>query len=155
MINPRHIVATVSTATVMAAALLATFENEIRRTYLDPVGIPTACIGHTGPEVKLGQRYTAEQCQVFLQRDLLEANADIDRCIKAPLTVGQRAAMLSFAFNVGGQKFCGSSVARRLNAADYAGACAELSRWVYAGGRVLPGLVKRRAAERALCERRS
>lgn len=155
MINPRHLVATVSAVTVMAAALLATFEGEIRHTYLDPIGIPTACVGHTGPDVRLGQRYTAEQCQALLQQDLLEANADIDRCIKAPLTVGQRAAMISFVFNVGGKKFCGSGVARRLNAADYAGACAELSRWVYAGGRVLPGLVKRRAAERAMCERKT
>ncbi|MCX7206104.1 MAG: lysozyme [Proteobacteria bacterium] len=155
MINSRHIAASASAVTVIAAALLATFEGEIRQTYLDPIGVPTACIGHTGPEVKLGQRYTAERCQVLLQQDLLEANADVDRCIKAPLTVGQRAAMVSFVFNVGGKKFCGSGVARRLNAADYAGACAELSRWVYAGGRVLPGLVKRRAAERAMCERKT
>ena len=69
------------------------------------------------------------------------------------MTDGQKAAFLSFAFNVGAQKFCGSTLVKKANQGDMPGACAELSRWTYAGGRELPGLVKRRAAERALCER--
>ena len=56
------------------------------------------------------------------------------------------------AFNVGNARFCSSTLARKANAGDMAGACAELSRWTYAGGKPLPGLVKRRATERAICE---
>jgi lysozyme len=73
-------------------------------------------------------------------------------CINHPLTDGQKAAFLSFAFNVGNGNFCGSTLVRKANAGDMRGACAELSRWVYAGGKELPGLVRRRAAERAMCE---
>ena len=63
------------------------------------------------------------------------------------------AAFLSFAFNVGNGAFCGSTLTRKANAGDMPGACAELSRWTYAGGKQMPGLVIRRAAERQLCER--
>ena len=73
-------------------------------------------------------------------------------CIKRPMTDGQKAAFLSFAFNVGNRAFCDSTLARKANAGDMAGACAELSRWTYAGGKQLPGLVRRRATERAVCE---
>jgi lysozyme len=66
-----------------------------------------------------------------------------------------QAASVSFAYNVGAQAFCGSTMARKLRAGDMPGACAELSRWVYAKGELLPGLVRRRAAERAMCEGRA
>lgn len=64
----------------------------------------------------------------------------------------RRAALASFVYNVGEGQFSRSTLLRKLNAGDAREACAELSRWVYAGGRVLTGLVKRRAAERELCE---
>ncbi|PRG74053.1 glycosyl hydrolase, partial [Burkholderia multivorans] len=67
---------------------------------------------------------------------------------------------VSFAYNVGAGAYCGSTTAKRFNAGDWKGACRALNeadngrpQWVTAGGRVLPGLVKRRAEERALCER--
>jgi lysozyme len=58
---------------------------------------------------------------------------------------------VSFAYNVGGGNYCGSTLVRKLNAGDTAGACNELTRWTRAKGIVLPGLVKRREAERQLC----
>lgn len=64
----------------------------------------------------------------------------------------QRAAFLSFAFNVGDDAFCRSTLVRMVNAGDINSACAELSRWTYASGTQLPALVRRRAAERQLCE---
>ena len=73
--------------------------------------------------------------------------------MRTPLTDGQKAAFLSFAFNVGNGAFCSSTLVRKANTGDMPGACSELSKWVYAGGKQLPGLVKRRAAERAMCER--
>ncbi|ALD93454.1 lysozyme [Cupriavidus gilardii CR3] len=133
-----------------AVPLVAAFEGLRQTAYLDPVGIPTACFGAT-KGVRLGQVYTREQCDDLLAKDLLEANAGVNSCVRVPLSEGQRTALVSFAYNVGRGKFCGSTLVRKLNAGDYVGACNELPRWVYAKGVKLPGLVNRRAQERALC----
>lgn len=130
--------------------LVATFEGLRQRAYLDPVGIPTACFGATHG-VRLGQTYTREQCDDLLAKDLLDANAGVDSCVRVPLTSNQRAALVSFVYNVGRGNFCGSTLVRKLNAGDPVGACNELPKWVYAKGVKLPGLVKRREAERQLC----
>ena len=139
-------------ATALAIPLVMLYEGTVLQSYRDPIGIITACVGHTGPELRMGQRYTRQQCEDMLYGDLLKHAQALD-CIKQPMTDGQKAAFLSFAFNVGNKAFCDSTLARKANAGDMAGACAELSRWTRAGGRELPGLVKRRAAERELCER--
>ena len=139
-------------AVVLAVPLVEKYEGTVLRSYRDPVGIITACTGHTGPELKMGQTYTRQQCEEMLYKDLAK-HADALSCVRAPLTDGQRAAFLSFAFNVGDDAFCRSTLVRKANAGDIEGACAELSRSTYAGGKELPGLVKRRAAERQLCER--
>ena len=139
-------------ATALAIPLVMLYEGTVLQSYRDPIGIITACVGHTGPELRMGQRYTRQQCEDMLYGDLLKHAQALD-CIKQPMTDGQKAAFLSFAFNVGNRAFCDSTLARKANAGDMAGACAELSRWTRAGGRELPGLVKRRAAERELCER--
>ncbi len=138
-------------AVALAVPLVAKYEGTVLRSYRDPVGIVTACTGHTGPELKIGQTYTRQQCEDMLYKDLAK-HADALACVSQPLTDGQRAAFVSFAFNVGEGAFCGSTLVRKANAGDIDGACAELSRWTYAGGKQLPGLIKRRAAERQLCE---
>lgn len=137
-------------ALVLPVVLL--YEGTVHSTYKDPASILTACTGHTGPELRMGQTFTKEQCETMLYGDLLK-HADALNCIKTPLADNQKAAFLSFAFNVGNKAFCDSTLVRKANAGDLPGACAELSRWTRAGGRELPGLVKRRAAERELCER--
>ena len=139
-------------AVAMVLPVVLLYEGTVHSTYKDPIGIVTVCTGHTGPELRMGQRYTKEQCETMLYDDLLK-HADALSCIKTPLADNQKAAFLSFAFNVGNGAFCKSTLARKANAGDLMGACAELSRWVMAGGRELPGLVKRRAAERQLCEK--
>ena len=139
-------------AVALVVPLVMLYEGTVLQSYRDPIGIITACVGHTGPELRMGQRYTRQQCEDMLYGDLLKHAQALD-CIKRPMTDGQKAAFLSFAFNVGNKAFCDSTLARKANAGDMAGACAELSRWTRAGGRELPGLVKRRAAERELCER--
>ena len=139
-------------AAALAVSAVAFYEGTVQRTYRDPIGIITACTGHTGPELEMGQTFTREQCDDMLAKDLLQHAAALD-CIRTPMADGQKAAFLSFAFNVGNGAFCGSTLARKANAGDMRGACAELSRWTLAGGRELPGLVKRRTADRALCER--
>ena len=141
-------------ALAIAIPLVAVYEGEVRRTYKDPVGILTACYGHTGPELKMGQTFTAAQCNTMLYEDLAK-HADALVCIKQPLADHQAAAFLSFAFNVGTPNFCGSSLVRKANAGDMAGACAELSRWTYSKGKYFQGLANRRASERAVCEGRA
>ena len=141
-----------ASSVALVIPLVVYYEGVVLRTYADPINKITACTGHTGPELRMGQRYTKEQCETMLYGDLLK-HADALNCIKTPLADNQKAAFLSFAFNVGNGAFCKSTLARKANAGDLMGACAELSRWVMAGGRELPGLVKRRAAERQLCEK--
>lgn len=128
------------------------FEGVMLRAYEDPIGIVTVCAGHTKTAM-LGQAYTPEECAVILQEDLAEHAEGVLAC--APTLEGQTgplAAAVSFTFNVGVGAFCRSTMARKFNAGDIMGACAELSRWINAGGKPLKGLIKRRAAERALCE---
>lgn len=141
-------------AIALAVPLVAHFEGYVPWVYRDPIGRLAACYGHDDQTMTPGKRFTAAECQAMLDEDLLKHAEAID-CIKRPLTDGQKAAFLSFAFNVGNSAFCGSTLVRKANAGDMAGACAELSRWTLAGGKELPGLVRRRAAERAVCEGKS
>lgn len=147
-----------ATVGVACAATLLTcvprFEGTILRGYRDPIGIVTACSGHTATAV-LGRPYTPEECQRLLVDDLVSRAEGVDSCLDGAvqgLPVGAHAAAISFAFNVGVPTFCQSTMARLLLQGDIQGACAQLPRWVYAGGKPLPGLVKRRQAERDICE---
>lgn len=132
--NPAARIAVSGLAAVVAAAALAVpmiaeHEDVVLKSYPDPVQIPTACAGHTGPEVKLGQTFTLDQCMRILAADTVEHGLALDRCIARPVPNETRAAFTSFAFNVGARAACGSAAIRKLNAGDLKGACAELSRW--------------------------
>lgn len=134
----------------VATPLVADFEGLRLGAYLDPVGIPTACYGTTRG-VKLGQQFTKEQCDILLSQELSAAIATVDRYAVPKLTQYQYAAFGSFVYNVGEGNFKNSTLLRLLNAGDIIGACNQLPRWVYAKGIKLPGLVRRREAERRLC----
>lgn len=151
--NPRAGYVVAAAVAALATPVVLHFEGEIRRGYRDPIGIVTACVGHT-ETAQMGRTYTAEECSALLKKDLAEHDAKLMACVKHELPPNVHAAMLSFTFNVGANAACSSTMMRKLNEGDFMGACAELSRWVYAGGKQLPGLVKRRAAERRLCENR-
>ncbi|AJX18540.1 glycosyl hydrolase [Burkholderia pseudomallei] len=126
----------------------------------DPIGIVTACYGDT-KDVHAGQRFTPAECRARLEQRLIEHAEPVLRC--TPVLRGrtyQLAAAVSFAYNIGAGAYCGSITAKRFNAGDWKGACQAMNesdngwpQWVTARGRVLPGLVKRRAEERAICER--
>ena len=73
--------------------------------------------------------------------------------VKVPLNPNQFGALTSFTYNLGAGNLRSSTLLRKLNAGDYAGAAAEFARWNKAGGKVLKGLTRRRAAERALFEK--
>jgi lysozyme len=138
-------------AVALLVPVVMLFEGYRPTVYADPIGRLAVCYGHDDQRLTPGQTYTRQQCDELLAADLLEHAAAL-RCIDRPLTDGQKAAFVSFAFNVGTSAFCGSMLARKANAGDMAGACAELSRWTYAGGKQLSGLVNRRAEERRMCE---
>ncbi len=128
-------------------------EGTVNKGYLDPVRIPTKCSGDT-TDVVVGRIYTDEECRVSLDTQLLAHARPVLVC--SPELKDQPyilAATIDLTYNIGASAYCRSTVAKRFRAGDYAGGCAAMSAWVYAGGRKLPGLVKRRADNRALCER--
>jgi lysozyme len=126
-------------------------EGTVFETYPDAIGVLTACTGHTGPELKMGQTFTPQECTDTLSQDLLVAARGVLQCTHVPLSVNEKAAFISFAFNVGVKNYCGSTLVAMLNAGDHYGACKQLLRWNRASGVVLRGLTNRRKAEEALC----
>lgn len=110
----------------------------------------TICYGHT-KGVKEGDTATGEQCVRWAHDDAREHGLDISNCVAVYVPHDSAVAFVSFASNAGAPNFCRSTLNKKLNAGDLAGACNELPRWVYAQGIKLPGLVNRRADERALC----
>jgi len=150
-VKTRIVTATLSAALGVAGAVVVYYEGKENRAYRDPVGIVTICYGHTAT-ARLGQTHTDEECDRLLQADLGDAFNAVDDAVIVELPVERRAALASFVYNVGEGAFRNSTLLRKLNAGDTAGACKELDRWVHAGGKVLPGLVKRRQTERELCE---
>lgn len=127
--------------------LIKRFEGLRLEAYRDSVGIPTIGYGHTHG-VKMGDVITGAQADDFLREDLKVAELTINTNAKVKLTQGQFDALASFVFNLGSGNFVKSTLLKKLNTGDYAGAADEFGKWVNAGGKKLPGLVKRRAAER-------
>lgn len=136
----------------IAVTIVGGFEGLRRVAYMDPVGIPTACFGET-KGIKMGMKFTMAECESMLMDSLELANKAVNHCVRVPLTDTRRAALVSFTYNIGGTAFCGSTLVKKLNAGDTVGACDQLLRWDRAKGIRLPGLTKRRAAERDLCMR--
>lgn len=142
------------------AVILAAFgmvqhhEGLVLKPYKDPVGVLTACAGETNREVvTMRKAFTRDECMVLLGASMLEHAQRLDQCIHVPLKQHEAVAVLSFGYNVGTGAACGSTMVRMINAGAPASQwCAQLSRWTYAGNRQLPGLVKRRAEERKVCE---
>lgn len=131
-------------------ALIKTFEGLSLTAYLDPVGIWTIGYGHTAPWIKSGDWIYREEADEILKEDLLEAEQAVARSVAVPLTQNQFDALVSFTFNVGPGAFRSSTLLRLLNMANYLAASAQFPRWIYAGKITLPGLVRRRIAERQL-----
>lgn len=140
-------------AIAIAGVLVAHFEpgRDRGRPYIDPAGVLTVCDGHTGPDIDPSRIYTDAECDAWRETDLAQADAAIQRLVIVPLNDWQRAALIDFVYNVGAGNLAKSTLLRRLNAGDYDGACDEYRRWVYAGGRRLPGLVTRREVDAWVC----
>lgn len=134
-------------------AFVTRHEGEILKVYKDPVGIKTAGVGHTGPEVDalpLGSKITKKQSQGWLQEDLHEAEEGVASLVKVELAQEMFDALVSLVFNIGRFNFAKSTLLKKLNQGDYNGAAAEFPKWSNAKGKKLPGLVRRRMEEQAL-----
>jgi len=122
--------------------------------YRDPVSVLTIGYGHTSmagePKVYAGQKITRAEALTILHRDINRFAVGMMKFIRVSLTQGQFDALVSLSFNIGLGAFKKSTLLRKLNAGDFEGAASEFPKWRKAGGRVLPGLVKRRAMEKAL-----
>jgi lysozyme len=114
--------------------------------YKDSAGVWTVGYGSTGHDVKPGLKITMKRAEELLASDVAEA-ADAVNKYALPCTQGQFDALTDFVFNLGEGAFARSTLLRKHQAGNYTGAAQEFARWIYAGGKPLPGLIKRRAAE--------
>lgn len=138
-------------AAVLLATLLTRWEGTELKAYQDLVGVWTVCTGDTSA-VTPGMVETPEGCSYRLDRQMERHVAGAVRCTPGIRAVPEFAAAAgSLAYNIGVDGYCRSSIARRFNAEDYAGACDAFLLYDKAGGRVIRGLQKRRQAERSLC----
>ena len=140
-----------SATLALTGGTIAVHEGYVPGTYVDPVGIVTACFGHTSQRLTLGMEMSEHDCLQLLADDLTRHNEQLLQAVSAPLSEHEHAAYLSFHYNIGTGNFRSSTLLRHLNAGRRVAACNELPHWVYAKGIKLPGLVTRRAQERELC----
>lgn len=137
---------------------IAVHEGNKLTAYLDSVGVLTIGVGHTSaagpPVVKKGMKITAAESDEILSRDLAAVEADVNNLVKVPLTQNQFDALVSIVFNIGGPAFRRSTLLKKLNAKDYAGAADQFRVWnkgTVDGKKVaIKGLTNRRNDERAL-----
>lgn len=138
-----------------AGKLTQDFEGFSATPYQDSAGVWTYLYGSTRdldgnpvrPDTPPGDQTLG---LALLARDLRSAIETIQSDVHVPLTDGEEEALADFIYNIGQGNFERSTLLRMLNAGDYAGAADQFERWNMAGGKVLAGLVRRRAAERAL-----
>ncbi len=132
---------------------IATHEQYRGDAYLPtPNDVPTIGFGSTAG-VKMGDKTDPVRALMRLSDELEEEYVNkIKKCIHVPLYMYEFSAFVSMSYNIGANAFCNSTLVKKLNLGDYAGACAEISRWNKQGGKTLAGLTKRREEERAICE---
>jgi len=141
-----------------AVNLVVEFEGFRAAPYQDPVGVWT--IGYGSTRDSQGQAVTAatpvvteDLAKALVARDLMAAAVAVNGNTHVALNANQRAALQDFVYNLGSGNFKSSTLLRKLNAGDYAGAAAEFDKWDMAGGKHLAGLLRRRQAETDLFQR--
>ena len=130
-------------------SLIKTFEGLYLTAYQCPAGKWTIGWGCTDG-VTPGMTITEAQAEAWLKREVAQFEGAVSAAVTVPLNQHEFDALVSFAYNVGAGALRSSTLLKKLNSGDRAGAAKEFDRWNRGGGRVLPGLVRRRAAEREL-----
>ena len=131
--------------------LIKSFEGLRLSAYRCPADIPTIGYGTTAG-VKMGDTITKERAEQLLREDVTRFEQQVSRMVNVPLTQGQFDALVSFTYNLGPGALEKSTLLDHLNRGDYDSAAEQFGRWVHGGGKILPGLVRRRASERKLFE---
>jgi lysozyme len=132
-------------------ALIKQFEGLSLKAYLCPARVWTIGYGTTRG-VKPGQVISEEEAEAMLRADVARFAQGVAERLQVPVTQGQFDALVSLAYNIGLSAFGKSTLLRLLNDSKYSLAAEQFPRWNKAGGKVLSGLTKRRAAERAMFE---
>lgn len=130
--------------------LICRFEGFSPVIYICPAGYPTIGYGHLITEANKEQFLDGvdeDEALELLRKDVAVAERAVLRLISVPLTQGQFDALVSFTFNLGSGALQRSTLRRKINREEHDDVAAELMKWVWAGGRKLKGLVKRRKAE--------
>lgn len=123
------------------------------RAYRCPAGVLTIGWGHTnahGRQFDANAIWTQGECDAEFERDMEIFERAVRRLVKVPLEQHQFDALVSFAYNVGERAFAASTLLRLINAGNFDDAAHQFHRWRRAGGRIMPGLVRRRASEALL-----
>ncbi len=131
-------------------SLIKRFEGFSPTIYLDAAGLPTIGYGHLlrPGEAEMFRRGISHEAAIaLLIKDVEVAERSVLRLIALPLTNGQFDALVSFTFNLGGGALQRSTLRRKVNREEHDDVPAEFLRWVWAGGKKLRGLVRRREAE--------
>lgn len=126
------------------------FEGFLHTPYICPGGHATIGYGHRIREDESFTSITLDEAEVLLDRDLAEAALQMHREVRILLSAGQKLALTDFVFNLGIGQARGSTLFRLVNERRFAEAALEFERWVYAAGKKLDGLARRRAWERSL-----
>jgi len=132
----------------LAAELIKKWEGLRLKAYRCPAGILTVGYGHTGPDVTEGMEIDLDEAEAMLLSDIWEAEDCIENHVDVDLTDGQRAALISFVFNLGCSAFKNSTLLKLLNQKLPDAAAAQLLRWNKANNKVMAGLTNRRNDER-------
>jgi lysozyme len=142
----------VASASVLVG--VAIHEGYKSTAYQDVGGVYTVGYGQADG-VKKGDVTDPVKALVKLEQSMDEHAKGMVQCIKVPISQGEYDAYLDFTYNVGVSAFCHSTLNKKLNSSDYDGACKELLKWNTAGGKVVPGLLKRRQEEYEKCSAQS
>lgn len=129
--------------------LIKEFEGYEGKAYLCPAGVWTIGYGHT-QGVEENDMCSVEEAVEFLKKDVEKAERAVNDLVKHELNQNQFDSLVSFVFNLGRERFRQSSLLKFLNSAHFPLAAGQFDRWIYADGKVMQGLIKRRAAEKKL-----
>ncbi len=131
-------------------ALTEGFESLRLSAYQDVKGVWTIGYGHTGDYAHAGATIDEPLAILLLKKDVALAEWCVNTYCKVPVTQNEFDALVDFTFNVGNHAFANSTLLKKLNALDNAGAATEFQAWVYSGGNMINGLKRRRDAEERL-----
>jgi len=132
-----------------AIDLIKGFESFKPKTYLDVAGVPTIGWG-TSKGIKLGMTTTKDQAEEWINRDVAEVESAIKSLLQVSCGENQMCALISLVYNIGIPHFETSTLLKKLNAGDVAGASQEFVRWDHSAGREVFGLLNRRIKEQSL-----